>query len=263
MFVPEAFEYKLTKDNGESILRLEVDKDIHINIRGSIDRADVFTAEDGQRYIRIIDYKTGSTTLRLQELYNGLNLQMLIYLLAVTQRENDLNKDGNLKPSAILYSHINFVEAQFTPEEVRCLKDNDELDENNMMTRASAYKPDGMMIENEFTLKALNSRFKYAFTPFKAKSNGEINKNGNALVTENYFLGLEQFALKKIYEMADKLKCGDICADPIQTSRSLVCTYCDYWAICGNSSPKNPRKTDRKADTEKLNEEIQLLIDER
>lgn len=261
LFVPEAFEYKLTKTDGESILQLEVDKDIHINIRGSIDRVDIFTAPDGQRYVRIIDYKTGNTTLRLEDLYNGLNLQMLVYLLAVTQRKNDLNRDGNLKPSAILYSHINFTEAKFTPEEIRKFKEDDDLDDELMITRASSYKPDGMMIENEFTLKALNNRFNYSFTPFKLKSNGEINTNGNVLVTENYFLGLEQFALQKIYEMAKKLKCGEICADPIETSRSLVCSYCDYWAICGNSSPKAPRKTDKKRDTEKLNEEIKALME--
>ena len=263
LFVPEAFEYNLTKENGESILRLDVDKDIHINIRGSIDRADIFTAEDGQRYVRIVDYKTGNTTLNLEDLYNGLNLQMLIYLLAVTQRINDLNLDGNLKPSAILYSHINFVKSGFTPEDIRNFKDNDRLDDEVVLARASSYKPDGMMIENDFTLAALNKRFNMAFTPFKMKSNGEINRNSDALVTEQYFLGLEQFALKKIYEMAEKLKCGEICADPIQTSKALVCSYCDYWAICGNSSPQSPRTTDKKADTAKLNEEIQALINEK
>lgn len=263
LFVPEAFEYNLTKENGESILRLDIDEDIHINIRGSIDRADIFTAEDGQRYVRIVDYKTGDTSLKLEDLYNGLNLQMLIYLLAVTQRINDLNKDGNLKPSAILYSHINFVKSGFTPEDIRKFKESQQLDDELVLARANSYKPDGLMIENEFTLQALNKRFDMAFTPFKMKSNGEINRNSDALVTEQYFIGLEQFALKKIYEMAQKLKCGEICADPIQTSKALVCSYCDYWSVCGNSSPKSPRTTNKKADTEKLNEEIQKLIEQK
>lgn len=256
LFLPQAFEYDLTKENGESILHLKLDNDIYINIRGSIDRADVFTSDDGQRYIRIIDYKTGDTTLRLEELYNGLNLQMLIYLLAVTQRKNDLNVDGNLKPSAILYSHINFVKAGFTPKEISALKSGDALDEALLKKRASAYKPDGMMIENEFTFEALNKRFAGVFTPFSFTSKGVISSRGNQPVSEEYFCGLEQFALEKLCEMAQKLKCGDICADPIKTSKSLTCSYCDYWAICGNSAPKNPRTVD-KSDIDKLNERIE------
>ena len=63
----------------------------------------------------------------------------------------------------------------------------------------------------------------------------------------------------KLYEMADKLKCGEILADPIETSKSLTCTYCDYWSICGNSSPKNPRKAE-KSDIDKLNEKINDII---
>lgn len=259
LFIPTAFEYDLTKKNGESILQLKLDDDIKINIRGSIDRADVFTSENGEQYICIVDYKTGDTTLRLEELYNGLNLQMLIYLLAVTQKANDLNKTGDLKPSAILYSHINFVKAGFTPDEIQAFRDDGSLDEKLVRKRASAYKPDGMMIENEFTFEALNKRFEGAFTPFWFTSKGVINKKGKQPVSEEYFLGLEQFALLKLYEMAEKLKCGEIIADPIETSKSLTCTYCEYWSICGNSSPKTHRCTD-KSDIEKLNCEIERII---
>ena len=133
------------------------------------------------------------------------------------------------------------------------------MDEELVIKRASTYKPDGMMVENEFTFKALNKRFFGVFTPFKFTSKGEISGNSKKPVTEEYFLGLEQFALMKLYEMANKLKCGEIFADPIETSKSLACTYCEYWSICGNSSPKNPRKAD-KSDIDKLNQEIENII---
>lgn len=259
LFVPQAFEYNLTKENGESILQLMLDEEVRINIRGSIDRADVFTDERGEQYIRIIDYKTGHTTLKLEELYNGLNLQMLIYLLAVTQNINDLNKNGKLKPSAILYSHIDFAQAEFTPDEIEAFKKGNTLNDELVKKRASLFKPNGLMIENEFTYEALNKRFEGVFTPFKITAKGLISGKGSQPVSEEYFLGLEQFALLKVYEMANKLKCGRILADPIKTSKSLKCTYCEYWSICGNSSPKEPRKTD-KSDIDKLNDKIDSIF---
>ena len=260
LFVPSAFEYNLTKKDGESILQLEVDKGVHINIRGSIDRVDIFTADDGQKYVRIIDYKTGSTSMKLEELYNGLNLQMLVYLIAITQRVNELNPDGELKPSAILYSHIKFIKSQLSPEDVRLHTENNDLDDELVLKRASAFKPDGMMIENEITFDALNKKLQFAFTPIKTTPTGKISSKNDTLVTEAYFMGLEQFALGKIYNMAENLRLGDIAADPIQKANSLTCTYCDYWGICGNSSPKNPRTTDKTLDTQSLNNEIQDIV---
>ncbi|MGN1114095.1 MAG: PD-(D/E)XK nuclease family protein [Oscillospiraceae bacterium] len=253
LFVPTAFEYNLTKTNGESILKIQVDDDISINIRGSIDRADIYTADSGEKFVRIVDYKTGSTTLSLEDLYNGLNLQMLVYLLAITQNINDINTDGQLKPAGILYSHIGLPDADISPAEIESLKSNDTLDEKLKIKRASIMKPDGMIIDNEFTLKALNKNLNMVFTPLKTRG-----KN-NALVTESYFYGIQMFALKKINEMAVKLKEGKIPADPIQSSKHLTCSYCEFWAICGNSSPKEP-KTSCKDDIVKLNSEIDQLL---
>ncbi|MGN1134364.1 MAG: PD-(D/E)XK nuclease family protein [Oscillospiraceae bacterium] len=255
LFVPTAFEYNLTKNNGESILRIKVDDDISINIRGSIDRADIYTNENGDKFVRIIDYKTGSTTLSLEDLYNGLNLQMLVYLLAITQNINEINTDGKLKPAGILYSHIGLPDAYLTPAEIETLKQNQTLDEKIKIKRASIMKPDGMIIDNEFTLNALNQNLDLVFTPLKKRG-----KN-NALVTESYFYGIQMFAMKKINEMALSLKGGNIPADPIQSTKRLTCSYCDFWSICGNSSPKNP-KISSKQDIDKLNSEIEQLINE-
>ncbi|MDO5126046.1 MAG: PD-(D/E)XK nuclease family protein [Ruminococcus sp.] len=261
LFVPKAFEYELIKENGESILQIKVDDDIRINIVGTIDRADVFTADNGDKYLRIIDYKTGGTYLNLEELYNGLNLQMLIYLLAVTQSHNKLNINGDLKPFAILYSHIKFPAASFTPSEIEQAVTEGTIDDKIMRKRASVCKPDGLVVENEFTFEAFNKHFDGAFTPFTFAKKGGLTSTSAQPVSEEYFLGLEQFALQKIYEMAKKLKCGEIIADPIKTAKSLKCTYCEYWSICGNSSPKNPRTTN-KSDVEKLDNEVKNIIEQ-
>lgn len=261
LFKPVAFEYNLTKDNKESIFTIKVDDDIRINIRGSIDRVDIAEDKNGERYVRIVDYKTGSTELKLDELYNGLNLQMIIYILAVTQGINNLNCDGNLNPAAILYSHIKSIHTAYNPEQVRTLKENDEFEDDLMITKASNFAPDGLVINNEFTISAFNKKLNNSFTPFKkANLNTDENKIIDDSITDKeYFLGLEEFARQKICNMANNLKSGSIPADPLQRGNSLPCTYCDYWGICGNASPKNPREVS-KSDSKKLEEELNEIV---
>jgi len=52
-----------------------------IEVRGMIDRIDLAEA-NGRRLVRIIDYKSGSTSFRLADAVHGLNLQLLLYLAA-------------------------------------------------------------------------------------------------------------------------------------------------------------------------------------
>ena len=54
-----------------------------ILLRGSVDRVDILKKGE-ENYIRIIDYKTGSKEFKLSDILYGLNLQMLIYLYAIT-----------------------------------------------------------------------------------------------------------------------------------------------------------------------------------
>ena len=40
----------------------------------------IWPAQEGQAYLRVIDYKSGRTELKIPEVYYGLSLQMLVYL---------------------------------------------------------------------------------------------------------------------------------------------------------------------------------------
>lgn len=74
-----------------------------INLIGRIDRVDVF--EKGEEsYIRIIDYKSGNKELKLEDVFYGLELQLLIYLDAILESADKENTD--IKPAGIFYFRI-------------------------------------------------------------------------------------------------------------------------------------------------------------
>ena len=71
-------------------------KNGEVTVTGSIDRVDLYTAADGRRYVRVIDYKTGRKKFHLRDVLWGLNMQMLVYLAALVE-------EGDALPAGVLY----------------------------------------------------------------------------------------------------------------------------------------------------------------
>jgi ATP-dependent helicase/nuclease subunit B len=53
-------------------------------LSGRIDRVDAYAAPDGETYVRVVDYKTGNASLAMEDLYEGLKLQLPLYIRAIT-----------------------------------------------------------------------------------------------------------------------------------------------------------------------------------
>lgn len=68
-------------------IQLELDDGKKIEITGKIDRIDIAKEEDGN-YLRIIDYKSSSKNIDLNEVYAGLQIQLLTYADAVCKEED-------------------------------------------------------------------------------------------------------------------------------------------------------------------------------
>lgn len=80
-------------------------KDGLLNIRGIIDRADLHTAEDGTIELRVVDYKTGKKTFKLNEVYEGLSLQLAIYAGVVKEIVEETTK-AKTNVSGIYYCEV-------------------------------------------------------------------------------------------------------------------------------------------------------------
>lgn len=98
-FKPTFFELKIDDNSTVTPLSVKLSNGT-LNINGIVDRVDTYQ-DDENFYYRIIDYKTGEKKFRLDEVLMGLNLQMLIYLLAIKNSHSFTDK--KMIPSALLY----------------------------------------------------------------------------------------------------------------------------------------------------------------
>ena len=256
LFKPVAFEYDLSDENGESILKIKVDDDVNICMRGSIDRVDIYNDENGQRYVRIVDYKTGGKDFDLASLYHGLNMQMLIYLLALVDTDNEFNRDGELISAGVMYMPAKYVD-NFMPREKLKGISYEEREELLKNERNKAFRRKGLLVYNDISLKAMDKRVSGLFAPVKKTAKGN-SVNKNQVVDQEIFEAIERFSRDKIIEMGKSLANGEIPAMPVMKSGNIdtiSCKYCNYWSVCGRYNRLDAKQI-YDADSEKLLLEI-------
>ena len=59
--------------------------------------------EDDKVYVRVMDYKSGSTSFDLTALYNGLQLQLAVYLNAAVAMEKKDHEGKTIIPAGLFY----------------------------------------------------------------------------------------------------------------------------------------------------------------
>lgn len=109
-FVPRETEIQFGQINGQqdsdwAPLEYPLDDHRHIQLRGRIDRIDQIDV-DNQRYLAVVDYKSGDRLFDLTAAYYGISLQLLTYLsgLEVNLDKLQLNSAGL---AGALYLHLN------------------------------------------------------------------------------------------------------------------------------------------------------------
>lgn len=226
-FKPFKFELPLQSEKGENYYSLALDSGIKIILKGKIDRADL-RQTDNNNYIRIVDYKTGVKQLSYSEMYFGISLQMILYLMAVVENDSSLFPAGALYMPAVMPSS-NIVR-EYSPDakidlDISVLEDKKKKDlvKNGLIVRVADND-----VMNDLTNKD------YVYIKNRNKSDGDSD-----IISKESFDMLKQFAQNKLIEMAQRLQKGDINAVPTGEKDKLPCKYCDYWSVCGNYMTQN------------------------
>ena len=245
-FRPVSFEYDLSDQSGKSSLSIPVADGVRVNIRGIVDRVDIYADEQGKKYIRIVDYKTGTKSFSFDDIYNGINLQLLLYMLALTEGRDA--KFNDCAPSGILYMKAGFLE---------CDGEYDPLsrDQRTRLEKsAEQLRRNGLIVENDEIIAAMDETFSGKYIPVKMTSTGKYSAYSQ-LISEKSFKLLEKYAENKVIRFGEDLLSGRIDTLPLGTdSEHLRCAYCDYGSVCDRK--KYIMKLLKKSDGEALKEMI-------
>lgn len=246
-FRPVRFEYKLKKEDGGTVLSIPINNNLSVCLYGIVDRVDTYTTPDGTEYIRIVDYKTGSKMLDYKDIYNGLNLQMLLYMLALTEGTDPDFK--NCVPAGVLYVNSVFL---------KCENDYKPLSDASAMKLAGAnkqFKRTGLLVDDLTSLEAMDSGFSGIYAPVSKKKDGTFTSDSKLISGESFKL-LEEFSYRKVKDFGNSLLIGKIDAVPLGKDRNnLHCRYCEFTSVCDRKKYMF-KKTDAESDRESLLKEI-------
>lgn len=245
-FIPRAFEVNL---NERKPVVLPFGENYKLVFGGIIDRVDTCTIGDN-KYVRIIDYKSSKKLINSETLGSGINLQMLLYLFASTDKGGIYD---DFIPSGVLYSPVQISEKDVKSDD---MKDDSE----NTGVINSSLKTSGLVLSDYQVLDAMETNVKGNFIPVRFNKDGTMSKNQSSCITKDGMERLRDFAYRKLSEMAESLLEGNAEAEPLLMGKYLPCENCDYINICDNSLMTRYRVPD--ADSVEEAEEILSLKNE-
>ena len=217
-FEPKEYELKLRDSHS---VKLKFNDSNYLSFGGIIDRVDTYE-NNGKKYVRIIDYKSSKKFITAETLASGINLQMLLYLFASTDKGG---KYEGFIPSGVLYSPV-----QITSVEV----ENSRNDSVNTANISSNLKNRGIVLNAPDVFKAMEHDCQGRFVPVKLNADGSLYKYSSCITGEGMEL-LKQLAFDNLKDMARSLYSGNAQALPLKTGQDPPCVYCEYGDICGNS----------------------------
>lgn len=222
-FVPCDFELTIGKNSAVKPFRVELQQG-SVELIGQIDRVDKMDSGD-KRYIRIVDYKTGIKSFELSDVFHGMNMQMLLYLLSIWRGGTEFYE--NITPAGILYfparlDHINAGR-----------DDSEEKREKNRLARG---KMNGMLVLDEASIEAMDKSKKAVFLPVSYDSKTGQLKGKFITLTQLQKLGKLMDDIIK--NMGDSLHNGFVGAMPLSgPGHTDTCDWCDYKDVCLKENP--------------------------
>ncbi len=216
----EMCDFELSIAPGADVKPVPLDIDGRtLYIIGKVDRVDKYE-KDGKTYIRIIDYKTGSKEFKLDEIKDGLNLQMLLYLYSICK--NGKEKYGeNLVPAGVIYEMVT------SPDKNEKLGYDSDKAKASEKTKA---KTSGMLIDDTDILLAMDPSGDGSLIPVKLKD-GIADEKQPVMPFEEFTALLEDTA-NTASMLAKQMCSGEKGAQPYKKGTVDACRFCDMKDIC-------------------------------
>ena len=221
-FAPAHFELAFGGEGALDAIGIPA-KEMSAVLRGFVDRVDIWN-EDGRNYFRVVDYKTGKKDFDYCDVFNGVGLQMLLYLFALEQ-----------SGAAAVGDNARAAGVQYFPARAPLVSADGRLtDEEAAQLREKEWKRRGLLLRDEDVLQAMESGDSMSRLCCSRKKDGTLSGD---LATREQLRLLERYVFGILGDMVDKIASGDVTPNPYTRGSSHdACAFCPYGAVCHKAS---------------------------
>ncbi|MCI8412400.1 MAG: helicase-exonuclease AddAB subunit AddB [Clostridia bacterium] len=224
----EGTEIEFGKKGEYKPIVLQLDDGKKVEITGKIDRIDTAQNEEG-KYLRIIDYKSSAKNIDLNEVYAGLQIQLLTYTDAICRQEDII-------PAGIFY--FSLLEQMIKADKKISDEEIEAMIRKNFRMKGLIIADVKIIKMNDNTLKSGSSKL----VPAALTSSGSINEKWTNGVKSEEFKILQEYIYKTIKDISKEILSGKIDLKPYNKKGKTPCEYCGYKSVCGFNTKQNNNK---------------------
>lgn len=201
-------------------ITMKLDNGQNVEITGKIDRIDIAKL-DGNNYVRIIDYKSSAKNIDLNQVYAGLQLQLITYLDAVCNAED-------LMPAGVLY--FNLIDP--------VVKSKKSLSEEEIEEKIrKQFKMQGLILADVDVVKMMDTNLETGASnvvPAYVGKDGTLSSTRSSSVSRKQFEYLQKYTNKIIKQISSEILSGNIDINPYYNTKNkkTPCDFCAYKSVC-------------------------------
>ena len=219
-FAPRDFEVNFGGEGGLPPIAIPNVK-INALLRGFVDRVDVWES-GAANYYRVVDYKTGKKDFDYCDVFNGVGLQMLLYLFALK------HSGGKLLGQMPVPAGVQYFPARAPYIPLDGKPDAQEAEH----ARQDKWKRKGLLLKDEDVLRAMEPG-ENPSRSFQIKKDGTVQ--GDLADREQLKL-LEGYVFRVLDRLVTDIAVGNVTPNPYTRGSSHdACQFCPYGSVCHKS----------------------------
>ena len=240
-FAPLDFEVGFGSEDGLAPIAIP-NAAMNALLRGFIDRVDSWQS-GGSRYYRVVDYKTGKKDFDYCDVFNGVGLQMLLYMFALKHSGADVVGEKAVAAGV-----------QYFPARAPYMTSDGKLSpEEAEKARMSQWKRKGLLLQDEAVLHAMEPGDQFNRLCCTVKKDGTLSGD---LADREQLKKLEAYVFWIVGKLVEDIASGNVEPNPYTRGSSHdACAWCPYGAICHKDEVEG-RRNYKTMTTQRFWEEI-------
>ena len=213
-FEPVRFELHFGKGGEMEPIPIPA-KQIQAQLQGFVDRVDRFTLWDAD-FFRVVDYKTGKKDFDYCDVFNGVGLQMLLYLFALEQEGRQILGNRPI-PAGVQYfpARVPYVSL-------------DGAGEDEGSERRKNWIRRGLLLHDSLALDAMDPSMERLCCA--QKKDGSLSGD---LADRDQMKLLREYVFQILSRMVDEIASGKVDPNPYTRGTSHdACAFCPYGDVC-------------------------------